>query len=274
MTENILLDTSKEEEIKEELISSYESKRKRIFSKIFSAALGSIPWVGGFLSAMVDIKSAEGQAKSNHLYEEWLSEHTGKMKMLGETLQEVAKKLDEQTEEIDERLESDEFLQIVKKSFRSWDNADTNEKRELIRKLLTNAGAQKLVSDDLIRLFIDWINLYHEIHFTIIKIIYQNPGVTRFEIWQEMNGIQVREDSMEADLFKLLVRDLSMGGVIRQHRQTDYYGNFVKKPSKARNTSNSNKYKSAFDDEESYELTELGKHFVHYTMNEVVRKLE
>ena len=30
---------------------------------------------------------------------------------------------------------------------------------------------------------------------------------------------------------------------------------------------------SAFDDEKSYELTELGKQFVHYTMNEIVPRL-
>jgi hypothetical protein len=31
--------------------------------------------------------------------------------------------------------------------------------------------------------------------------------------------------------------------------------------------------KSAFDDVEQYELTELGRHFVHYTMNEVVPRI-
>ena len=30
---------------------------------------------------------------------------------------------------------------------------------------------------------------------------------------------------------------------------------------------------SAFDDEKSYELTELGKQFVHYTMNEIVPRI-
>jgi len=31
---------------------------------------------------------------------------------------------------------------------------------------------------------------------------------------------------------------------------------------------------SAFDDEKQYELTELGRWFVHYAMNKVVPKLE
>lgn len=269
--ENKLINTSIEDKIKFELQTQPGSERDRIFTKFFGAALGSIPWVGGFLTAVTDLHF-DDQVKNNQLYERWLEEHRVKMKMLGETLYQVIKRLDEFSEEIDNRLESEEYLQIVRKSFRIWDNADTEEKRELIRKLLTNAGAQKLVADDLIRLFLDWLNSYHEIHFLIIKTIYQNKYFTRSQIWQEVNGTQVRENSMEADLFKLLIRDLSMGGVIRQVRETDYYGNFLKKP-RTKNSSSS-VLKSAFDDGEQYELTELGQNFVHYTMNELASKIE
>lgn len=268
-----LTDSSVEEKIKEELIKSFDSKRKRIFSKIFGAALGSVPWVGGFLSAMNDLKADESQIKNNQLYQQWLEEHKAKMQSLAETLLRVMKRLDEFKEEIDERLESEEYMQIVRKSFRSWDKSDTQEKRELVRKLLTNSGAYSTVPDDLIRLFLDWIDLYHEIHFAVIKVIYNNPGVTRYEIWKELNGKSVRENSLEADLFKLLIRDLSTGSVIRQHRQTDYYGNFIKKQTK-KPTTPSRTMKSAFDDGEGYELTELGQQFVSYTMNELVPKIE
>jgi hypothetical protein len=267
-----LTDTTVEQRISEELIKSFESRRKRIFSKLFGAALGSVPWVGGFLSAMSNFKSDESQVKNNQLYQQWLEEHKTKMQTLGETLIQVAKRLDEFPETIDERLESEEYLQVVRKSFRSWDNSDTREKKELIRKLLTNAGTSSIAPDDLIRLFLDWIDLYHEVHFSVIRVIYKNPGVTRWEIWKELNGKPAREDSLEADLFKLLIRDLSMGSVIRQHRQTDYHGNFLKKPIK-KATSTSRTMKSAFDDSESYELTELGQQFVHYTMNEVVPRI-
>jgi hypothetical protein len=267
-----LADRSVEEKIKEELIKSFDSKRKRIFSKIFGAALGSVPWVGGFLSAMNDLKADEVQVKNNELYQQWLEEHKTKMQALAETLLLVMKRLDEFSEEVNERLESEEYMQIVRKSFRSWDKSDTQEKRELVRKLLTNSGAYSTVPDDLIRLFLDWIDLYHEIHFAVIKVIYSKPGVTRFEIWKELNGKSVREDSLEADLFKLLIRDLSTGSVIRQHRQTDYYGQFLKKPSK-KSTALSRTMKSAFDDGEGYELTELGQQFVRYTMNEIVPRI-
>ncbi len=269
-----IIDTSQEDAIRDELAKTSGSKRKRIFSKLVEAALGSIPWVGGFLSAMVEFKSEEGQIKTNHLYERWLTEHSNKMRLLGETIAQITERLDEFPEEIDERLESEEFSQIVRKSFRIWDNTDTQEKKDLIRKLLTNAGATKLVPDDLIRLFLDWISTYHEAHFAVIKEIYRNPYSTRFEIWSEIYGTVPRENSAEADLFKLLIHDLSTGRVIRQQRVTNYNGQFVKKTPSKRSAHSSNIMKSAFDDGESYELTELGKQFVHYTMNEVVTRVE
>jgi hypothetical protein len=67
---------------------------------------------------------------------------------------------------------------------------------------------------------------------------------------------------------------LSMGGVIRQRRQTDYQGNFVKKASTpTRKGEGSKTMTSAFDNSELYELTDLGSQFVHYAMNEMAPKL-
>ena len=81
-----------------------------------------------------------------------------------------------------------------------------------------------------------------------------------------------REDSAEADLFKLLIHELTTGYVVRQHRETDYQGNFIKqRPQKSASTSTT--MKSAFADDKQYELTELGKQFVHYAMNEIVPQL-
>ena len=177
-------------------------------------------------------------------------------------------------EDIEERIESPGFLALVKKGFRSWDRADTDEKRKLIGTLLSNAGATKLCPDDRIRLFIDWIDSCHEAHFRVIRQIYNTPGVTRRKIWESMSDERPREDSAEADLFGLLIRDLSTGGVIRQPRLTDRKGRFMKKPIVRRPTVKSPRMKSAFDNIESYELTELGRQFVHYTMQEVVPRIE
>lgn len=79
----------------------------------------------------------------------------------------------------------------------------------------------------------------------------------------------MREDSAEADLFKLLIHDLSTGHVIRQHREKDYYGNYLKQPKRARGPA-SPTMTSAFEGEKQYELTELGVQFVRYTMEDVM----
>ena len=114
-------------------------------------------------------------------------------------------------------------------------------------------------------MFIKWIDTYSEIHFSVIRYIYKNPGSSRRTIWLDVHGFVVREDSAEADLFKLLIHDLSTGHVIRQHRQKDYLGNFIKEAPKLRNQGSSSMLTSAFEDERKYELTELGVQFVRYT---------
>src|SRR5215510_5925557 len=86
--------------IKYDLIQNAESARKRIFAKLFGAALGSIPWVGGFLSALSDFRTGNSQNKSNRLFEEWLTEHSKKMRELAKTLSQVTFRLEEFPESI------------------------------------------------------------------------------------------------------------------------------------------------------------------------------
>ena len=63
-----------------------------------------------------------------------------------------------------------------------------------------------------------------------------------------------------------------MGSIIRQFRETDYRGNFIKKAPRKRGGTGSATV-SAFDREEGYELTALGQQFVHYAMSEVTPKI-
>jgi hypothetical protein len=108
----------------------------------------------------------------------------------------------------------------------------------------------------------------------VIRAIYQTTGITRLAIWQSVSEEMPREDSAEADLFKLLIRDLSAGGVIRQFRETTYEGDFVKQSSKGKTKKAASPLlESAFENTKPYQLTELGAQFVHYTMNQVVKKL-
>lgn len=271
------LENIKPEELKElerfadEIGQTFQSSKGKKYGRFALAALGSIPWVGGFLSAMAAMDSEKEQSETNELLRGWIEEHKNKINKLSTTLSEIFARFDAFGEEIQERIESPEYLDLIRKGFRSWDQADTEEKRVLIRKLLANAGATKLCPDDLVRLFIDWIDRYHEAHFSVIKEIYKNPGITRGEIWDKISSERPREDSAESDLYRLLIRELSMGNVIRQHRETNYSGEFRKK--NRRSNSSSGTLKSAFDDADSYELTELGKQFIHYTMEEVVSRI-
>jgi hypothetical protein len=71
----------------------------------------------------------------------------------------------------------------------------------MLKKLIANAGAKNLCPDDLIRLFISWIDQYHEAHFLVIKQIYRHPRTTRAQIWDSINPQRPSDDSSEADLF-------------------------------------------------------------------------
>lgn len=261
------------EQIRKELEASAPSRKKRIFEKFALAALGSIPWVGGFISAAVSLKTEEGSIRAETLQTRWLAEHEKKMERLAKTMNGVGARFEALGEEIDERIQSEEYLDVVRKAFRAWDKADTDEKRGYVANLVTNAAGTRLCSDDVVRLFIDWLELYHEAHFAVIREIYRNPRVTRYEIWSEIYGEMPREDSAEADLFRLLIRDLSIGGVIRQERETTHDGQFRRK-SRERGRSSSGTLESAFEDTKPYVLTELGKQFVHYTMSDVVQRID
>lgn len=257
------------------LIEKLTGKKGSKYARfVVTAALGSFPWIGGVISAAIALQAESGQEQLNELQKLWLKEHEEKIKKLGITLGRMLERFDSLGNDIDERIRSEDYLALVRKGFRTWDQVETEEKRELIRKLLTNAGGTKLCPDDLVRQFIDWINQYHEAHFKVIREIYGDPGVTRGRIWESIHGDQPREDSAEADLFKLLIRDLSTGSVIRQERPTNSYGQFVAKKKKNSGRGHApTVLKSAFDDVEPYVLTELGQQFVHYTMNEVVPRI-
>lgn len=237
------------------------------------ACLSAIPAVGGAIAGAAGAWSEKEQEEYNRIFSAWLRLQEDEIREIGITIFEVVARLDQTDEKIRERIESPEYLRLVKKCFRDWSAAESEEKRQLIRNLLSHAAGSTLCSDNIIKMFITWIDMYSEPHFAVIREIHRHPGSTRQDIWNVIHGQFVRENSAEADLFKLLIHDLSTGHVIRQHRQVDYYGNFLKTQAKKRTGTISQVMASAFDDEKQYELTELGAQFVHYTMNEIVPKI-
>ena len=238
---------------------------------------GAIPFAGGLLSAIAGGWSEHEQERVNRFIEGWLQMIRDEIREKEQTVVEIMARLDLNDEKIAERVESKEFQSLVKKTFREWAGAESEDKRVLIRNILANAGASSLTSDDVVRMFIDWVRVFSVLHFKVIGAIYNSNGITRLGIWQKIGKGPVREDSADADLYKLLIRDLSTGSVIRQHRETDYAGRFLKKPTSRTHPGGASPAsataKSAFDNEDGYELTDLGQQFVHYAMTDLPPKI-
>lgn len=248
-------------------------------SKLSRGALqtigGAIPFAGGIFSAISGAWSEHEQERVNRFFEHWVRMLEDELKEKEETIIEIMARLDLQDEAISQRVESRSYQSLVKKTFREWSCAESEEKREYIRNILSNAASSKVSSDDVIRMFIDWISLYSEMHFQVIAAIYNSDGITRGEIWRKIGKGQAREDSADADLYKLLFRDLSTGGIIRQHKERDYMGNVIPKtPERRPKGSGPKPPVSAFDENEGYELTALGQQFIHYAMTDLPMRIE
>lgn len=255
---------------------SLDADAKKKAARAALNALGSaIPFVGGLVAAGVGYWSETEQERVTNVLRQWLQMLEDEMREKGKTIAEILARIDMQDEKVRQRVESPEYQALLKKAFRNWSSIDTEYKRQRMRNILSNAAASHTTSDDVVRLFIDWVNTYTDFHFEVIGEVYRNPGISRGEMWENLGRPEVREDSADADLFKMLVRDLSTGSVMRQARETDGYGNFLRKaptrrspPGQAPRTT-----KSAFDQAEPYELTDLGAQFVHYAMGEIVAKI-
>jgi len=258
-----------------ELDKITDSAKRKKYYRFFMSALSALPWVGGVLSYAASRNSEKEQEETNELFRWWLEKHKQKLDEFAETLNNIVLRLDQLYDNVKDKIESEAYLKIVRRAFKSWDEAETKEKRTYIQNLLVNSAATELCTYDIIRLFNSWIDIYHEVHFIVIRIILENPGISRGEIWDSFNQERPREDSAKADIFKLLIRDLSTGGVIRQARDTTDDGQFIRKRPQSRHSSSSSRtYESAFEETKPYLLTELGRQFVHYTMNEVVTRIE
>lgn len=227
---------------------------------------------GGAIGGVLGAGSQKQQDEINRIVLSWLKLQQDEIKEIGITLTEVVGRLDMEDEQVRARIESPEYLRLIKKCFRDWSAAESEEKRVLVRNLLINAAGAHIVSDSVVFLFVRWIDDYSENHFQVVSAVYNQGGITRQEIWARIypNKPTPKENSADADLFKLLIRDLSTGGIVRQHREVDpYTGEFLPKKRQKRSSG----FASAFDDGEQYELTELGREFVHYTMGDRVQKI-
>jgi hypothetical protein len=255
-----------------DLTEFLKGKRYTKYVRFVFAALGSIPWIGGFIAAGATLHAEFEQGRVNELIKRWLEEHQQKLTELNEDLTQIMLRIDQLGPQVDERLKEESYLGLVKYGFRVWDEAGTRSTRERVRQTLTNAAGSRICSDDVVRLFLLWLRTYDDLHLRVVSVIHESPGATRAFIWEQIHGEEVREDSAEADLFKLMIRELSTGGVIRQHRDTTADGHFLAKRVTARRAKKIT-LESAFEDSKPYELTKLGTQFVHYAMTELVPRI-
>ncbi|WP_299777785.1 hypothetical protein [uncultured Roseobacter sp.] len=268
-------DSSSENEEQSSPKTPASSRSSRVGRAALSAIGGAIPFAGGLFSAAAGYWSEQEQEKVNDFLKHWMEMLKEELEEKQRTIVEVMARLDMHDEAIQERIKSSEYQSLVKKTFREWAASESERKRILVRNILANAASSSVTSDDVVRMFLDWMKSFSDMHFEVIGAIYNSDGITRGAMWQKIGRGPVREDSADADLFKLLIRDLSMGSVIRQHREVDYHGNFLNKSVRGRpKRPASSTAKSAFDEEDGYELTALGQQFVHYAMNDLSIRIE
>ena len=234
---------------------------------------GAIPFAGGLAGWLHDKWSGKGQERANQLFLAWFKMLQDELREKERVMAEIMSRLDMGDDKTSERVASPEYQRLVRKAFRNWNGAESEKKQAIVRNILANAASASTSSDDVVSLFLDWIANYSEFHFEVISSIYNAGGITRGGIWRKLNRPNVREDSADADLFRLLFRDLSTGGVIRQHREVDAYGQFRTKQ-RSTKRSKTGTMKSAFSEDEGYELTALGQQIVHYALNEITQKVE
>jgi hypothetical protein len=270
ITEQEVIQVSRESR---DLAALLDGPKYRKYGRFVFAALSSIPWVGGMLGASAALIAENEQGRINDLLRRWLEEHRKKIDELGATLVDMAQRLDQFGDDVEPRLQDEKYLSLVRQGFRVWDEASTDSKRDYVRRTLTNAAATKICSDDVVRMFLAWIEQYDESHFQVVRALFFNRGATRGLIWDEIHGEDVREDSPEADLFKLLIFDLSTGHVLRQIREKNSEGEFLVKRRTRRSQFPRTTVESAFEDTKPYELTALGQQFVTYVLNETVPRI-
>lgn len=224
------------------------------YARVGMAALSGIDWIGGIASAISLMSSEADEKNKDHLVYYWIREHELKLMALSQTIEDIFTRFDSLGDRITERINSDEYLILVRKSFKIWNEVESEEKRSMLKSLIINAADLEVNQDDWIKMYIEWIQKYNEFHFHVIREIYDKPGITRYQIWMNLRGELPSDTSSEADLFKLLIRDLSTGSVIRQR-------------------STAKGKKTPFDRQDPYDLTELGKQFVIYVMTDTANKI-
>ena len=129
----------KNDQNSEDLLDLTESK-KGTYARFAMAALGSIPWVGGFIAGTAAYTAEREQGRINENIQTWMNEHHQKIEELYKTLSSIAERIEGLGDEAKARIEEDDYLDLVKKGFRIWDKSETQDKRELKEREVNHLG--------------------------------------------------------------------------------------------------------------------------------------
>src|SRR5271170_5869784 len=90
---------------------------------------GAVPFAGGLLSAAAGAWPEHEQAKVNQFFTAWLKMLEDEIKEKEQTILEIMARLDMHNEETTRRIESKEYQSLLKKTFREWSGAESEDKR-------------------------------------------------------------------------------------------------------------------------------------------------
>ena len=141
--------------------------------------------LGSLLPAVSGAWSQNEQMKMNRFFAQWMKMIEDEIREKEATVIEIMARLNMQDEIVARRVESKEYQSLVKKTFREWSGAESESKRVLIRNILSNAACSSVSSDDVVRMFIDWINDYSELRVQVIGAIYNAESMTRGGVWRK-----------------------------------------------------------------------------------------
>ena len=145
------------DQLKKDLEEALSGSTASTLGKLAIAAFsGAIPVVGGAIGYTGSHWSEKEQEAINRLFQAWLKLQERELKEIGLTLAEVMLRIDSASKDVRSRIESPEYLSLVRKCFRDWSAAESEAKRQLIRNLLVNAANSRITHDDVVKLFIKW----------------------------------------------------------------------------------------------------------------------
>ena len=190
-----------------------------------NALSGAIPLAGGLLSAAASAWSEKDQAKVNDFLHHLMEMLAAEMHEKHQTIVELTSRIDMQDEKISERVKSPEYQALLRKAFRDWASTEFRPKARVRAQHPVERGADRDRERRCGEAFLEWIGI------TPSGTSRSSPGSTTMRASRaaacggRSGGRRFARIPPTPMLFRLIFHDLSTGRIVRQHRQTDGYGN-------------------------------------------------